>query len=109
MAKKRIRNADEAMMGPKPSYGVHNPVPKTKKAKDAEYRIRQLEVTLVRGSRPVTKQTFTTQKLNLAQFVSQARAGDRLVVEIKQVTRKTYEGKNEPVQLRNAIFNIPLN
>jgi len=38
MAKKRIRNADEAMMGPKPSYGVHNPVPKTKKAKDAEYR-----------------------------------------------------------------------
>ena len=38
MVKKRIRNADEAMMGPKPSYGVHNPVPKTKKARDAEYR-----------------------------------------------------------------------
>lgn len=77
--------------------------------KDAEYRIRQLEITLARGSRPVTKQSFTTQKLNLAQFVAQARPGDRLVVEIKQVTRKTYQGKNEPVQLRNAIFNIPLN
>ena len=31
MAKKRLKNADEAIMGPKPSYGVHNPVPKSKK------------------------------------------------------------------------------
>ena len=38
MAKRRLKNADEAMMGPKPSYGVHNPVPTNKKDKDREYR-----------------------------------------------------------------------
>ena len=25
--KRRLKNADEAMMGPKPSFGVHNPIP----------------------------------------------------------------------------------
>jgi len=37
MAKKRLKNADEAIMGPKPSYGVHNPVPKKEKERMTEW------------------------------------------------------------------------
>jgi len=36
--KRRIKNADEAMMGAKPSYGVHNPVPTSKKDKEREFQ-----------------------------------------------------------------------
>ena len=39
MAKqRRLKNADEAMMGPKPSYGVHNPVPESNEDRQKEYR-----------------------------------------------------------------------
>ena len=39
MAKqKRIKNADEAFMGSRPSYGPHNPVPESKEDRDREYR-----------------------------------------------------------------------
>lgn len=77
--------------------------------KDASYRIREIEVTLARGTRPVTSQKFTSQKLNLSRFTSQARPGDRLVIEIKKVTRKTYQGKSEKIATRNEIHSIPLN
>ena len=78
--------------------------------KDASYRIREMEVTLARGSRPVIPpKKFTTQKLNLSQYAAQARPGDRLIVEIKNVSRKTYQGKNERVETRNEVHTIPLN
>ena len=76
--------------------------------KDASYRIREVEVTLARGTRPAHVQKFRSQKLNLSQFVAQARPGDRLVIEIKKVTRKTYEGKSETVAVRNTVAQIPL-
>jgi len=38
MAKRRLKNADEAIMGPRPSYGPHNPIPKTKEKKQSEFR-----------------------------------------------------------------------
>ncbi len=38
MAKRRLKNADEAIMGPKPTYGPHNPIPKTKKKQQSEFR-----------------------------------------------------------------------
>lgn len=37
MAKRRLKNADEAFMGPKPSYGVHNPVPTSEKDRMNEW------------------------------------------------------------------------
>lgn len=77
--------------------------------KDARYRIRQMEVILARGTRPVIRQTFKSEKLNLSQYASQARPGDRLVIEIKNTTRRTYQGKDEKVPTRNEIYTIPLN
>lgn len=39
MAKqRRLKNADEAFMGPQPSYGPHNPVPESIKDRESEYR-----------------------------------------------------------------------
>ena len=38
MAKRRLKNADEVMMGAKPTYGPHNPIPKTKEKKQKEFR-----------------------------------------------------------------------
>lgn len=37
MAKRRLKNADEAFMGPQPSYGVHNPVPTSEKDRMNEW------------------------------------------------------------------------
>ena len=36
--KKRLKNADEAMMGPKPSFGVHNPIPDSKEDRERLFR-----------------------------------------------------------------------
>ena len=39
MAKqRRLKNADEAFMGPKPSYGPHNPIPENDEDRRKEYR-----------------------------------------------------------------------
>ena len=39
MAKvKRLKNADEAFMGPKPNYGPHNPIPESDEDRQKEYR-----------------------------------------------------------------------
>ncbi len=77
--------------------------------KDAKYRVREMNVTLARGTRPVVNQRFTSESLNLSKFATQARPGDRIVIEIKKVTRKTYQKKNERVATRNEIYTIPLN
>jgi len=76
--------------------------------KDAKYRIREVEIILARGTRPVKRETVKKQKINLASYASQARPGDILVVEIKRVERKTYQGKNERVPTKNVIYRIPL-
>ena len=38
MAKRRLKNADEAMMGPQPSFGVHNPIPDDLKERERLFR-----------------------------------------------------------------------
>lgn len=76
--------------------------------KDAKYRIREVEIILARGTRPVKRETVKKQKINLAQYASQARAGDILVVEIKKVERTTYQKKKERVPVKNEIYRILL-
>ena len=36
--KRRLKNADEALMGPKPNYGPHNPMPEKEDLRIREYR-----------------------------------------------------------------------
>lgn len=76
--------------------------------KDANYRVTKWEVTLARGSRPVDSKKVTDQEVNLTSFASKARAGDRIVVEVKEVMRRNFEGKTETVNVGTVIKTIPL-
>ena len=77
--------------------------------KDAKYRIKEVEIILARGTRPVKRETIKNkQKINLASYASQARPGDILVVEIKRVERTTYQKKKERIPTKNEIYRILL-
>lgn len=76
--------------------------------KDAKYRIKEVEIILARGTRPVKRETVKKQKINLAAYASQARPGDILVLEIKKVERTTYQKKKERVSVKNEIYRILL-
>lgn len=77
--------------------------------KDANYRVSKWEVTLARGSRPVDSKKVTGDQIDLTSFASKARAGDRIVVEVKEVQRRNFEGKVEDVSVGSVIKTIPLN
>ena len=76
--------------------------------KDAKYRIRKMTVTLARGPRPIQTKEFTTENLDLRQWRSSAKSGDRIVIEIDRVMRRPPQGE-ERVPTRNVIFNVPIN
>jgi len=78
--------------------------------KDARYRAVEWTAYLARGNRPVDQITATGQTANLTKFASQARAGDRIVVEVKRVQRMNFKDKLEDVKLPTSasVFNIPL-
>jgi gliding motility-associated protein GldM len=76
--------------------------------KDARYSVRKVTVILARGSRGVQTIEATSENIDLGPLIAQAREGDRLVIEIKEVVRRTFEGSQERVQSRDEIFSIPL-
>lgn len=78
---------------------------------DSQYRITNWTITLVRGARPVGPPVrATSEQVNITQLMSQARAGDRLLVEIDKVMRRNFRGNTEEVNVgTEAIMSIPLN
>jgi hypothetical protein len=76
--------------------------------KDARYRVTSWEAILVRGKRPVSTKKFNSPEGNLSAFAAQAKPGDRILIEVKQVQRKTYTGASEKVKLGTIIMNVPL-
>jgi gliding motility-associated protein GldM len=76
--------------------------------KDAVYRIKSMEVILARGTAPVQRQTFTNENIDLAPWRSQFKPGDRIVVEIKTVIRKTYKNEDEKVEVKSEIIQFPI-
>lgn len=85
-----------------------DPTFKEEVPKDAVYRIRNMEVIHARGSSPVNRMTATNEVLDLAQWRSQFKPGDRIVIEIKTVTRRTYQGEEEKVEVRNEVHTVPI-
>ncbi len=79
--------------------------------KDARYRVTQWEVTLARGPRPVETKRVTSPRADISSFFSQARAGDRIVVEAKEVQRMNFKGERENVRIgvNQAIKTVPIN
>ncbi|NJM24207.1 MAG: gliding motility protein GldM [Bacteroidia bacterium] len=76
--------------------------------KDAQYRIRTMEVIHARGTQPVNRMTATNENIDLAQWRSGFKPGDRIVIEVKTVTRRTYQGQDEKVDVRNEIYTVPI-
>lgn len=79
--------------------------------KDARYRIRRAEVILGRGTSGVQRLNANNENPDLRSWVSQARPGDRIVIDIKDVTRGTFKGGEEKVTPRGSsgIIIIPVN
>lgn len=88
-------------VSPEPDENFKNAVPK-----DAVYRIRSMDVIHARGTSPVNRMTATNEVLDLARWRAQFRAGDRIVIEIKTVTRRNFKGQEEKVEVRNEVHNV---
>ncbi|MFK7899974.1 MAG: gliding motility protein GldM [Cyclobacteriaceae bacterium] len=73
--------------------------------KDAKYTVREADIILVRGKKPVGRVSYPASTRSLA-----ARPGDRLLIEIKSVVRRTYTGGSEKVKLSatSALINVPI-
>jgi len=52
--------------------------------------ITVFQITLARGNRAVAVSNVETNKFNLKKFASQARSGDRIVIEVKKLSDHTY-------------------
>jgi len=74
--------------------------------RDARYRVRQVEVKLVRNGDPVKVQTFKTNKLNLTSYAQTARKGDLYIFTLKRVVRTNFQNKSENVPARNEIYKV---
>lgn len=79
--------------------------------KDARFRVAEAEIILARGSRPIGKAQLKNQSANLGRLMSQAKAGDRLVIEVKKVQRANFrnEIENVPLSASEKFINVPLN
>jgi hypothetical protein len=66
---------------------------------DARYRITKADITLGRGTAAVAALKGANENLDLWAWTSQARPGDRIVIEVKTVVRKTFNDTEEVVTL----------
>jgi gliding motility-associated protein GldM len=78
--------------------------------KDANYRVRNMNIILARGNARVAETTVTSELVDLSAWRAQMRPGDRIVVEPRNVVRMTYKGTPEQVAVSGQdIINIPIN
>ena len=80
--------------------------------KDARFQVTECEVTLVRAGNGIKSQKFKGPTLNLAGLTSQARRGDVLAIEVKQVMRANFKREFETfnnIPTSSKYINIPLN
>jgi gliding motility-associated protein GldM len=76
---------------------------------DAKFRVSEITVFLVRGSRPQGPPVnISGPSGSIAALASRAQPGDRLVVEVKGVQRQNFKGEVSDAGLTDS-KNIPLN
>lgn len=77
--------------------------------KDANFRIRNMDVILARGTARVANMTLTSESIDLTAWRSLMRPGDRIMIEPKSVVRMTFEGSPETVTVTgNDLVTIPI-
>jgi gliding motility-associated protein GldM len=78
--------------------------------KDARYTVKRAEVILGRGTAGVQRMNATNGNPDLRAWTNQARPGDRVVIDIKDVVRRTFLDEEEKVTVTSAgIISIPIN
>jgi gliding motility-associated protein GldM len=92
----------EAKAIPEPTFAEFLP-------KDARYRVTGWEVTLARGKRAIQTMQVNSDEVNITEMASKAQAGDRIVIEIKDVKRRNFKDAVEDVKGVSEIFTIPIN
>lgn len=80
---------------------------KSTNPEDAAFRVGEMEVNLIRGTRFVGK-VNGGGSANVSGLAQQAQAGDRYVIIIKRVERKNFKGEILPLEMERTI-TIPLN
>ncbi|GAB4330608.1 MAG: gliding motility protein GldM [Flammeovirgaceae bacterium] len=77
--------------------------------KDARYRVAEWDITLARGKRAIKQFKGTGEQFNANEIASEAKPGDRIVIEVKKVQRMNFKDRVEEVKGVNDIITIPLN
>jgi gliding motility-associated protein GldM len=77
--------------------------------KDARYRVTEYTVYLVRGNRPVGSVPGSGPTVSLGNLAAQARPGDRIAVDVKEIRRMNYRDQQEVVPSDNSDFTFQLN
>jgi hypothetical protein len=70
--------------------------------------VKEWNATLVRGRRVIRKRSYSSESKKLKGFLAEAQSGDRLVVEILDVRRRTFTQTIEKVTIPTSIFSIPI-
>lgn len=76
--------------------------------KDSKYEISGMEVILARGTERVATINTRSELVDVSQWPDKVQSGDRIVVVVKNVTRLTYEGERESVEVINGVIIIPI-
>ena len=79
--------------------------------KDARYNIKNMEVILGSGPTAKTRMSASNGSPDLGAWGGQAKAGDRIVFDIKDASRSTFTDSQEKVPIKgsNGIIIIPVN
>jgi hypothetical protein len=79
--------------------------------KDARYRVKRAEVILGRGTSGVARIQANNENPDLRSWAGQARPGDKIVIDIKDVVRRTYKDEEEKVVPKGSsgIIFVPIN
>ncbi|WP_207433402.1 gliding motility protein GldM [Sabulibacter ruber] len=77
--------------------------------KDARYRVTQYTVYLVRGARPVGSVQGTGPNVSLGSLAGQARPGDRIAIDVREIRRMNYRDQQEVVPSDNSSITFQLN
>nr|HPM31712.1 GldM family protein [Chryseolinea sp.] len=79
--------------------------------KDARYRIKKADISLGRGTASVQNVRGSNENPDLRSWIGQARPGDKIVIEIKEVSRRNFKDDEEkvPVSGSSGIIFIQIN
>lgn len=70
--------------------------------KDARYRVKRAEVILGRGTAGVQRLNASNENPDLRSWISQARPGDKIVIDIKEVSRRNFKDEEEKVTIKGS-------